>query len=262
MNKAIERAFDLLHQLRDSPEDFMFWNLMGFIQGLYWADVIDSDQFKSLHALVVNANIHCREPFPTMLNAGPCISWWELHKRNVATHLLEKPQAVPANEPAHLQPVSESDYLEPCPECEGNGEVNGRPCVRCAGSARVPVDLKPQAVPVNEPVQLQPVAARRELRLLCLLVKGRDDQAQSLPVHTLRPMPPRVCSADANHRHALHRWCLEGDSSRVANNSGLYLRETHAKRPTAEVLERCGKYRQAGAIRTATRAVRTNGVSV
>lgn len=110
-------------------------------------------------------------------------------------------------------------------------------------------------------IQLQQSAARRELRLLCLLVKGRDGQARFLPVHTLRPMPPRVCLTRAHTQDAPRRWCLDALAFPMGNNPGLYLRETHAKRPTTEVLERCGKHRQAGAFRAAARTFPAGGVS-
>lgn len=110
-------------------------------------------------------------------------------------------------------------------------------------------------------IQLQQPAARRELRLLCLLVKGRNGQARLLPVHTLRPMPPRVCFASAYYTNAFNRWRLDGSTGAVVNNPGLYLRETHAKRPTAQVLERCGKHRQARSFRPAPRTFRAVGVS-
>lgn len=88
--------------------------------------------------------------------------------------------------------------------------------------------------------QLPPPPACIGLRLLCLLVKGRDGQARSLPVHTLRPMPPRVCPTRAHNQDAPRRWCLDALALPMGNHAGLYLRETHAKRPTAQVLERCG----------------------
>jgi hypothetical protein len=47
----------------------------------------------------------------------------------------------------------------------------------------------------------------------------------------------------------------------VGNHTGLYLRETHAKRPTTQVLERCGKHRQAGALRPAARTIRAEGLN-
>lgn len=110
-------------------------------------------------------------------------------------------------------------------------------------------------------IQLQQPAARRELRLLCLLVKDRDGQARSLPVHTLRPMPPRACPTRARTQDARRRWCLDTLAVPMANHSGLYLRETHAKRPTTQVLERCGQHRQACAFRAASRTFRADGVS-
>jgi hypothetical protein len=110
-------------------------------------------------------------------------------------------------------------------------------------------------------IQLQQPAARRELRLLCLLVKGRDGQARSLPVHTLRPVPPRICPPRAHTQDAPRRWCLDAFAVPVGNHTGLYLRETHAKRPTAEVLERFGNHRQARAFRAAVRTFRADGVS-
>lgn len=110
-------------------------------------------------------------------------------------------------------------------------------------------------------IQLQQSGSCRELRLLCLLVKGRDGQAESLPVHTLRPMPPRVCSTWSDSKHGSRRWNLDAFEMGTGDNACLSLRETHAKRPSAQVLERCGKHRQAGAFLTATRALSTGGVS-
>ena len=109
---------------------------------------------------------------------------------------------------------------------------------------------------------LQQTAARPGLRLLCLLVKGRDGQARSLPVHTLRPMPPRVCPTRQGSHHGPYRWHLDALEFPLGNHTGLYLRETHAQRPTAQVLERCGQHRQAGFLRAATRTVRAGGVTV
>lgn len=107
---------------------------------------------------------------------------------------------------------------------------------------------------------LQPTSARPELRLLCLLVKSRDGQARSLPVHTLRPMPPRVCPTRAHAQDGPRRWCLDALAVPVGNHPGLYLRETHANRPTAQVLERCGKHRQARPFRAAARTFPASGV--
>lgn len=86
----------------------------------------------------------------------------------------------------------------------------------------------------------------RELRLLCLLVPSFTGVARSLPVHTLRPMPPRVSSQG--------RWCLEGEPC-------LSLRETHATAPAPEVLARYLRLGQSGALRSDPRAVRIGGLS-
>jgi len=98
--------------------------------------------------------------------------------------------------------------------------------------ARVPADERPCEVPAP--------ASRPGLRLLCLLVKDRDGKARSVPVHTMRPMPPRVLRPG--------RWSLTSDA-------GFALRETHAVRPSPEVLARYSRQRQANALRANTRAL-------
>ncbi len=110
-------------------------------------------------------------------------------------------------------------------------------------------------------VQLSAATPRPGLRLLCLLVTNRNGQARALPVHTLRPMPPRICPTRADAKNGPRRWCLDAVAFPVANHTGLYLRETHATRPTAEVLERCAGHRQAHALRPALGSVRAGGLS-
>lgn len=105
-------------------------------------------------------------------------------------------------------------------------------------------------------IQLQESTACRELRLLCLLVTARNGQARTLPVHTLRPMPPRVCPTRPDAKNGPRRWCLDALALPVGNHTGLYLRETHANRPTAEVLERCARHGQTNALRSALGSVR------
>lgn len=111
---------------------------------------------------------------------------------------------------------------------------------------RLPGLLCPQ--PSVQDVRLSPSPARRELRLLCLLVtpKLATAEARHLPVHTVHRLPPRamVTGKWSNPRYA-----------------GLYLRETHAVEPSAEVLERCLRQRQAHPFRTPARTVRAGGVS-
>lgn len=98
--------------------------------------------------------------------------------------------------------------------------------------------------------QSQPLptpAARRELRLLCLLVPSFAGIARSLPIHTLRPMPPRVSCQG--------KWCLEGEPC-------LSLRETHATAPAPEVLARYLRLGQTNALRADSGTVRAEGLNV
>lgn len=94
---------------------------------------------------------------------------------------------------------------------------------------------KPEPVPAPTP--------SRELRLLCLLGKSKLGAPGPcyLPVHTMHRVPPRAMVTG--------KW----SESRYA---GLYLRETHAKRPSAEVLARILKHRQTDTFRANSRAVR------
>jgi len=109
--------------------------------------------------------------------------------------------------------------------------------------------------------RLQPAPPRLGLRLLCLLVPTRNGETRSLPVYTLRPMPPRVCGADSHPTNGLCRWDLEASAFAMEGGTGLYLRETHATRPTAEVLERYLRLGQVNALRSDSRTVRSGGVN-
>ena len=108
--------------------------------------------------------------------------------------------------------------------------------------------------------RLQPASPRTGLRLLCLLVPSRNGETRSLPVHTLRPMPPRICGADPHATNGPRRWDLEASAFGMEGGTGLYLRETHATRPTAEVLERCARHWPANTLRPDSRTVRAGGV--
>lgn len=109
--------------------------------------------------------------------------------------------------------------------------------------------------------QVSTHAPRPGLRLLCLLVPTRNGETRSLPVHTLRPMPPRICGADSHPTNGPRRWHLEASAFRMEGGTGLYLRETHATRPTAKVLERCARHWPTNALRPDPRTVRAGGVS-
>lgn len=100
--------------------------------------------------------------------------------------------------------------------------------------------VKPLAqVPANER-QVPAPAPHTGLRLLCLLVKDRSGGSRSLPIHTMRPLPPRV--------GPVGRWSLASDAA-------FYLRETRAERPSPEVLARYSRQRQTNALRADSRAV-------
>ena len=88
----------------------------------------------------------------------------------------------------------------------------------------------------ENPQQLHPPATPRGLRLLCLLVTAPNGQQRSLPIHTLRALPPR------QSRPA--QWAL-------VLPAGFVLRETYATAPAAAVLARCAGHRQAHALRAA-----------
>lgn len=102
--------------------------------------------------------------------------------------------------------------------------------------------VKPSAqVPADErPSEVSAPASCPELRLFCLLVEDRSGNPRSLPVHTMRPMPPRVTPAG--------RWSLASDPA-------FHLRETRAERPSPVVLARYSRQRQANALRAHTRAL-------
>jgi hypothetical protein len=84
----------------------------------------------------------------------------------------------------------------------------------------------PEVSANEKPEPVRSPAARRQLRLLCVLVPTRDGSTRSLPVHTMQPLPPRAR--------------LKGLIDRtLASEAGFHLRETQATAPTASVLERC-----------------------
>lgn len=124
------------------------------------------------------------------------------------------------------------------------------------------VSQRPAEGMTYDAVQLQPQAALPGLHLLCLLVQGRNGQALALPVHTLRPMPPRVCGAAPHPKNGPRRWCLETAPVGMVDHPGLYLRQTHATRPTAEVLERCSGHWQTRSLRPALGSVRAGELSL
>lgn len=112
--------------------------------------------------------------------------------------------------------------------------------------------VKPEVSANEKPEPVPAPAAPRELRLLCVLRQSKLVDAPSivsigyLPIHTMHRVPPRAM--------------VQGKWS-DPRYAGLYLRETHATEPTAEVLERCARHWQTNALRAPARTVRTGGVS-
>src|SRR5690606_40700711 len=111
-----------------------------------------------------------------------------------------------------------------------------------------------------EASQLSTPSTRPGLRLLCLLVQTRNGETRSLPVHTMRPMPPRVCAADSDAANGPRRWDLEASSFGMEGGTGLYLREAHATRAPREVVERYLRLGQANALRADSRTVRAGEI--
>jgi hypothetical protein len=103
--------------------------------------------------------------------------------------------------------------------------------VICATSSRPSVGMT-----YENPKQLPAPATPRGLRLLCLLVTAPNGQQRSLPIHTLRALPPR------QSRPA--QWAL-------VLPAGFVLRETYATAPAPAVLARCAGHRQAHTLRAA-----------
>lgn len=98
------------------------------------------------------------------------------------------------------------------------------------------------------------------LRLLCLLVPSRTGEARSLPVHTLHRMPP-YASLHGRYHDGQGRGSVALDLLDLPGGTGFYLRETHARTPSPEVLARYLRQRQADALRTGARALRAGGLS-
>lgn len=115
-------------------------------------------------------------------------------------------------------------------------------------------------VPADASEQVPAPTASRELRLLCLLVPSRTGETRSLPVHTLHRVPP-YASLHGRYHDGQGRGSVALDPLDVPGGAGLYLRQTHARTPSAEVLARCVRQRQADALRPGARAVRAGGLT-
>lgn len=275
---------DLRMNARDGDGSAHDWAKWGSIDGRIWLavdlDLITLDQAYALQDLRLNASEHRGKPFPHKANVGPVMPFSVAFERRqaAAQPSFVEPQAqVPAVIPmggydfvdakplpvaqkpirravtAYCREVS-SGWDQPTWEvilsCGHSAVARGvkgfRPrTARCSDCEALRV--KPQAqVPADEPRPVSAPTPRSGLRLLCLLVKGRNGETRSLPIHTLHPVPPR------NRHHG--KWTVDRYACFV-------LRETHAKPASAEVLARCARHRQAYAIRPALGSVRAGGLS-
>ncbi len=144
---------------------------------------------------------------------------------------------------------------------EANRDDDILPSMRCLFSVavihpRLPTDREV----TSDAVEVRPSTSRPGLRLLCLLVPSRTGKARSLPVHTLHRVPPY---ASLHGRYYDGQGCgsVALDPLDVPGGTGFYLRETHARAPSAEVLARYLRQRQADSLRADPRSLRVGGLS-
>lgn len=108
--------------------------------------------------------------------------------------------------------------------------------------------------------QVPAPTTRPGLRLLCLLVPSRTGEARSLPIHTLHRVPP-YASLHGRYHDGQGRGRVALDPLDVPGGTGFYLRETHARAPSPEVLARCLRQRQTDSFRADPRTLRAGGLS-
>ncbi len=144
---------------------------------------------------------------------------------------------------------------------EANRDDDVLPSMRCLFSLavihpRLPTDREV----TSDAVEVRPSTSRPGLRLLCLLVPSRNGEARSLPVHTLHRVPP-YAGLHGRYHDGQGRGSVALDPLDVPGGTGFYLRETHARAPSPEVLARYLRQREADALRPRARTVRAGGLS-
>ena len=171
--------------------------------------------------------------------------WVDLHRLlSSASDCLGKPFPHPANSgpvmPWRVLHLRRQAAVAEKPAVIHMGGYDFVDASQAKPQAQDSANEKPEPVPAPTP--------RRQLRLLCLLAKPQLDTAQGayLPIHTMHRLPPRAM--------------VKGQWS-DPRYAGLYLRETHATEPSAEVLARCEQHRQTNALRAPARTVRAGGVT-
>ena len=95
---------------------------------------------------------------------------------------------------------------------------------------------------------------RRELRLLCLLVRGRCGQRWALPIHTLHLRAP-FAGPSGYYAEARRAGSVALDISQLPHGPGLILRHVPTWRPRPGVLARCLRQRDDFILRGYPRAV-------
>lgn len=144
---------------------------------------------------------------------------------------------------------------------EANRDDDVLPSMRCLFSLaaihpRLPTDREV----TTDAVEVRSSTSRTGLRLLCLLVPSRTGETRSLPVHTLHRVPPYT-SLHGRYHDGAGRGSVALDPLDVPGGAGFYLRETHARAPSPEVLACCVRQRQADALRPRARAIRAGGLT-
>lgn len=271
MNDQLKTFLDyLLHtltKLRKFGADHYDWFIyaQGQLVAARTIDLIDYEQFKRLTDLLINASAHDCRPFPCVENAGPVMDFLVAHERRKAAAVEAKPP-VQATEPVavgvepkpaalmlcqdclHVRPYSEDGHFGDY-KCDCGGDFCG--CNSCNdfayGKGDDFVKRYAQDSANEKPEPVPAPTSRRELRLLCVLGKPHLGTVETgyLPIHTMHRLPPRAM--------------VKGKWSQP-RYAGLYLRETQAVVPSATVLARCERHRQANAFRATARTIRTGGV--
>lgn len=144
---------------------------------------------------------------------------------------------------------------------EANRDDDVLPSMRCLLSLAVIHPRLPSDREVtSDAVEVRSSTSRPGLRLLCLLVPSRTGEARSLPVHTLYRVPP-YASLHGRYHDGQGRGSVALDPLDVPGGTGFYLRETHARAPSPEVLARYLRQRQADSLRPRARPLRAGGLS-
>ena len=144
---------------------------------------------------------------------------------------------------------------------EANRDDDVLPSMRCLFSLavihpRLPTDREV----TTDAVEVRSSTSRHRLRLLCLLVPSRTGETRSLPVHTLHRVPP-YAGLHGRYHDGQGRGSVALDPLDVPGGAGFYLRETHARAPSPEVLARCVRQRRPDTFCADPRAIRAGGLS-